>query len=44
MDDATAAVQLETLSRLLKADGWGEQYIEACIIGADGLRELNGES
>lgn len=39
MDDKTAAGQLDTLIRLLEADGWGDHYIEAVKIGRDAVTE-----
>lgn len=40
MDIKTAAGQLDTLSRLLEADGWGDHYIRACIVAVDKLNEI----
>ena len=35
-----AADQLETLGRLLRADGWGIHYLKAVQMGEKALREM----
>lgn len=39
MNRELAADQLETLERLLRADGWGIHYLKAAQMGAKALRE-----